>query len=456
MSDPAARAIADDAFVVLAQGLRPFVEERFRSAYGDDWKQRAGFASAVGIGSAIRSLDDPKVLLEEVGNRPLWDQVFRRGLVESADANATSGLVADLRRLRNDLYHHDRFEVSEAWRVVDSTRRLLRAFDGLDIDLGARLDALEVRAGVLAAADRLPDLERLRAEYRESLLAATTYLEQGGISPSVGTRVVRVRAGDVYIAPHLTEESPREPAPGASNWMLEGEELRSLTWDQRHALRKEQQRSYDLILADAKNLGAYLSAARDARAESADDGHTFALGFPRVAIVGPPGSGKSSYLRFVARGAVLGTLDALRGRTPILVRVSRLAEALAAEPGLGLRRFILHRHTERFGELFGLELELGRALVLLDGIDEVASEADRSRVLGAIATFCGDHPSINVIVTSRPVGFRPTGGGPSVSRLPSVGVRGGVGSRSGRDRVVPAGGAASRIGPRVYARASPC
>jgi Swt1-like HEPN/NACHT domain len=407
MSDPGARAIADDAFRVLAQGLRPFVEERFRTTYGDDWKQRAGFSSAVGIGSAIRSLGDPGELLGQLGDWRLWDAVFRAGLVESADALATRGLVDVLRALRNDLYHHRPFEVSDAWRVVDNTRQLLRAVGGLETDRLTQLDGLEIRAGVVAAADRQPDLERLRAEYRESLLATTTYLEQAGISPSVGTRVVRVRAGDVYIVPHLTEEAPRGPTPRASNWMLEGDELRSLSWDQRHAVRQEGRRALEQISEQARTW-------RRPRPEESrsDNRQSVALGMTRVAIIGPPGSGKSSYLQYIARGTVLGTLEALRGRTPILIRVSRLAESLAAEPGMGVRRYILHRHTERFGELFGLELELGRALVLLDGIDEVASEVDRSRVLASIATFCGDHPSITVIVTSRPVRFRPAALGP--------------------------------------------
>lgn len=58
------------------------------------------------------------------------------------------------------------------------------------------------------------------------------------------------------------------------------------------------------------------------------------------------------------------------------------------------------------------ELSSGRVTLLIDGLDEVASDADRTGVLTLIDDFLITHPACQVVLTSRPYRF--------VSELPGL------------------------------------
>jgi predicted NACHT family NTPase len=51
-------------------------------------------------------------------------------------------------------------------------------------------------------------------------------------------------------------------------------------------------------------------------------------------------------------------------------------------------------------------LERGRALILLDGLDEVVDEAQRRSVVEKIETFLGLYEHCPAVITSRPAGYR--------------------------------------------------
>ena len=61
---------------------------------------------------------------------------------------------------------------------------------------------------------------------------------------------------------------------------------------------------------------------------------------------------------------------------------------------------------QAFRECVMRELRLGRVLLLVDGLDEIAAPADRSAFVSQLRTFLGTYPSASLIVTSREFGFR--------------------------------------------------
>jgi len=142
----------------------------------------------------------------------------------------------------------------------------------------------------------------------------------------------------------------------------------------------------------------------------------------RLAILGEPGSGKTTLLRHLAlrigkTDVKLRTfVEELTGNAetsevpeyplPILVTLNdfarsnqRLTEYLAsvlAEYGFPYAGRYLRQQIER-----------GRCLLLLDGLDEVAVETEQDRVIGEINAFVKKYANYNqVIVTSRIAGFR--------------------------------------------------
>jgi formylglycine-generating enzyme required for sulfatase activity/energy-coupling factor transporter ATP-binding protein EcfA2 len=148
----------------------------------------------------------------------------------------------------------------------------------------------------------------------------------------------------------------------------------------------------------------------------------------RLAVLGDPGSGKTTLLRYLAllyaRDLAEGTTlvqDKLElpeaGHLPILLPLRQIGAYLRthrpAEDGTEgcalLLDFVLGAlRGERIalpGDFFDGWLVEGRAVVLLDGLDEVADPDLRRRVSRLVEAFTRAYPTCRYVVTSRIVGY---------------------------------------------------
>ena len=175
----------------------------------------------------------------------------------------------------------------------------------------------------------------------------------------------------------------------------------------------------------------------EAETAEAEDGRTvelpdFLSDNPRAVFVGRAGSGKTTFLRFIAATLARAVLE----NDPCLaLKELGLAEPLPLPVFVRLRHFnsyrketkkrgrgpvqllcdhvqeralSLHRNTlgEEFpDDFFRQHLQAGRCIVLFDGLDEVADNDERVTIRKAVEQFVGDNRANRFIITTRGAGY---------------------------------------------------
>ena len=139
--------------------------------------------------------------------------------------------------------------------------------------------------------------------------------------------------------------------------------------------------------------------------------------FPRLAILASPGGGKSTLLNRLAvaysdRRRRLLLDDGLPERDwlPLLFRCRELRDRARASWNELLtalaERAMIGDQAPAFCSLVDDALRNGRALVLVDGLDELTQVSDRAAFVHTLRTLAATYPGIQLVVTSRKAGFR--------------------------------------------------
>ncbi|MEV0648405.1 NACHT domain-containing protein [Phytomonospora sp. NPDC050363] len=124
-------------------------------------------------------------------------------------------------------------------------------------------------------------------------------------------------------------------------------------------------------------------------------------------IVGGPGSGKTTLLR--VKALRLASNPRRRSRLPIILELRQHAKSIIEQGDktiATLAAALDWLHGSHSAAWFDRKLQRGECLVMLDGLDEVADEADRRKVVDWVRGQTHLYPRNMFLVTSRPHGYR--------------------------------------------------
>jgi predicted NACHT family NTPase/HEAT repeat protein len=130
-----------------------------------------------------------------------------------------------------------------------------------------------------------------------------------------------------------------------------------------------------------------------------------------IVILGDPGSGKSTLLQFLALNWAQSPLNnVISLPIPLLIELRTYMRRREDKECNNFLEFF-HQCSGAVHHLNQLELDkqlkAGNALVMFDGLDEVFDPGKREDVITDIHRFTNDYPNVQVIVTSRIIGYKP-------------------------------------------------
>ncbi|WP_405066907.1 NACHT domain-containing protein [Kribbella sp. NBC_01510] len=243
------------------------------------------------------------------------------------------------------------------WLIVSASRFLLRVARAVsDLWVPRVATAVDLRLRAL--------VNRHRARYVKQLVASVRDIELLGMSTqgefALPLRDVYV---DVSLAPSPLQTTTRTPFVGA-----------------------------ETATGERRTLDSFLNSKE-----------------PRVfAIIGGPGSGKTTLLRRTALSFGEGPR---RGRRllPVILYLRDHAQEIGRNPNVTIPELLVGVSWLKglvSADLFERDLEHGRCVVMLDGLDEVASEEQRRLTSKWVQDQVARYPRNHFVLTSRPHGYQ--------------------------------------------------
>jgi hypothetical protein len=416
----------------VAERLTPYFEAEYG---GLPLNEREAAASEVATALAAASIDESTLLTANLDARAL------EGLVRARGSRATDPML--LSEAGTRLYD---FALRESCEYIVEIATNLPRFTPVALRESLQREE-EILRLVRLVLDKLPSpglpesgqgtALAFETRYRRHIANKLDRLELFGITVSDVSRryglsvayITLSASGPMSFAsswsPEPPQRSTRSDTGLAQRWFKEASEMR----DSREPLRNSQDprgpgyipqlqlaslsgiRDKEALaiarkaleLASPLYIGNLRSDRGDTQASTRVDEALAA--WPRTLVRGEAGSGKTTLLQWLAvrsaRRSFDGALASWNNTVPFFIQLRRYAGRDLPAPEAFLEHTARSIAAEMPDEWVHQQLAAGRALVLVDGLDELP-EADRRKARGWLGDLTEAFPHARYIVTSRP------------------------------------------------------
>ncbi|MBN3939358.1 HEAT repeat domain-containing protein, partial [Nostoc sp. NMS9] len=234
-----------------------------------------------------------------------------------------------------------------------------------------------------------------KSDYLKQLLGYFDGVEFVGIKVKTKEEEKFAKLPQIFVMPNVVEQVKEntgnkfvmlgEPGIGKTafmNYLVNYQPQQNLLWEQQSSGKKFS--AQELLKENTRN---------------------------KFVVLGEPGIGKTTLMSYFAvmlaeqQTEKLG-LSADLELLPILIRIRDLGKASRKNLLEYVRNFANSIHVKELPKgFFEHWLEDGRALILLDGLDEIAKPSDRHEFVKIIHSFLGQYSQNRAIITSRPAGY---------------------------------------------------
>jgi hypothetical protein len=338
-----AELFADVLEDIIIQTFGDSTAERLKSIFSPDKRKRKK-ALIQAFKSAIENTSEISPELKEA----LRNREFAEDLLKYV-------LMGDFEKIKELARNYEISDMDDFVRDFENELRLHDEFREIITEIRKTKDLDRIAEDIEALKKHLvgEDAKELLNDYFESFENRYGYLDLKGFSPRIGRKeIVKIPLDDIFIPLKFVDEA-----------------------------KIDYSETIDVETRYGKT-GAKIIGMDDL------------LGYDRYVILGDPGSGKTTLLKRFACET--------RSYIPIYVGIADYSAKMSQFSDL--YSFVVISDS-KYKNLFKWAIENGKALILLDGLDEIIDAAHRMKVSGEIRKLLTSFLNNKYVVTSRLIGY---------------------------------------------------